>query len=716
MNVEGNVPNINTDNGAALETTRNIKQGRVVYEEGVDTSKFTEKQKNQINFINTVAAVTGVEIHLFESKLDQNGMYDTPYNGKFDRGSNTLWIDVNAGKLGENIGDFALTRTLSHELTHFIRMNAPQEYMALMRFCFQKIGADKFNELVEGKAAKNENLDFEDAIEEVIASGCEMVLRDSKAIEQLARENRSLAQKILDFLEGFAEKVKKAFEGVNAVSEEAKLLESHAAELVELWDNALKTAAKNSASAGDTSAMGDTSTGNPTAETQQKVSNSQDGAAESQQETSEAEQEPETSKHKNIPDGARPKGRSLSDYLDEDGMFEEREYSYDSLVSKPDVRIAQLPDTSDIERNQYVEDTVLFGKNMIAIARKNRNAKNTETATYLYCEDLGANVLISRNSFKHGADRSMDRLYVSVCKALPEVLNNSIVINELKPRDNTTNGSYILLGIAERGGNLVAIRSIVNKKTWKLEDYNELYAIKKEDVGLMAPALPQKEGYVTSSTISISDLLRIVNRSKLANVVLSKDVINNLDSERGYDKKITPTLMYEDRTAELTDEQVIEQRLKNLKETDPEFKKLKKYSDISSKMVSNVKERNNLSRKLEKAQERLKDRVNVKADYRQTLEDYISELQKKLTRLQSEYDSMKAERQELYKDSQIEKIIEAERREMSQVAYDEYQRSVGEYRAARNKTETLGKVTQSWFQQFFCCNRGSISSSQYAHR
>lgn len=115
----------------------------------------------------------------------------------------------------------------------------------------------------------------------------------------------------------------------------------------------------------------------------------------------------------------------------------------------------------------------------------------------------------------------------------------------------------------------------------------------------------------------------------------------------------------ESRTAELTDEQVIEQRLKNLKETDPEFKKLKKYSDISSKMVSNVKERNNLSRKLEKANDRLKDRVNIKADYRQTLEDYISELQKKLTRLQSEYDSMKVERQELYKDSQIEKIIEA---------------------------------------------------------
>ena len=155
-------------------------------------------------------------------------------------------------------------------------------------------------------------------------------------------------------------------------------------------------------------------------------------------------------------------------------------------------------------------------------------------------------------------------------------------------------------------------------------------------------------------TISITDLIKEVNTADV-------DFLKYIPNELLTDEQITAksNVMKESRTAELTDEQVIEQRLKNLKETDPEFKKLKKYSDISSKMVSNVKERNNLSRKLEKANDRLKDRVNIKADYRQTLEDYISSLQKKLTRLQSEYDSMKVERQELYKDSQIEKIIEA---------------------------------------------------------
>lgn len=47
----------------------------MVYEEGMDVSKFSDKQKAQIKLVEVVAAVTGVEIHLFESKLDQNGMY-----------------------------------------------------------------------------------------------------------------------------------------------------------------------------------------------------------------------------------------------------------------------------------------------------------------------------------------------------------------------------------------------------------------------------------------------------------------------------------------------------------------------------------------------------------------------------------------------------------------------------------------------------------------
>ncbi len=110
-----------------------------------------------------------------------------------------------------------------------------------------------------------------------------------------------------------------------------------AEDMVELWDNALLRAVENYNSAEGTANPGEVSTQDSATETQedvaktqQDVSNSQDGAAESQQETLETEPSAEPSKHKNIPDNARSKGRDLSDYLDDEGdvMFEEREYNF----------------------------------------------------------------------------------------------------------------------------------------------------------------------------------------------------------------------------------------------------------------------------------------------------------------------------------------------------------------------------------------------------
>ena len=75
----------------------------------------------------------------------------------------------------------------------------------------------------------------------------------------------------------------------------------------------------------------------------------------------------------------------------------------------------------------------------------------------------------------------------------------------------------------------------------KLEDYNELYAIKKksikkEDVGLKPPHYIQKNGYGTSSVISIADFLDFVNSQKLGNSVLPLDVTKKLGTDRGFVK------------------------------------------------------------------------------------------------------------------------------------------------------------------------------------
>lgn len=691
--VDGSVAEVKNDASEVKSSNSiNVKKGRVVYEESVDLSNLSDKQKAQIKYIEVVAAVTGVEIHLFQSGLNSEGRYDVPYNGKFNRETNTIDIDVNAGKLGENIGDYALTRTLSHELTHFIRMNAPQEYMALMRFCFQKIGMDEFSRLAESKTANNESLDFEDAIEEVVASGCEMVLRDSNAIEQLAKENRSLAEKILDFLKNFAQKVKAAFEGVNAVSYEAKQLEAYADELVELWDSALKKAVQNNISNGDSSAMGVTSTQNSAAETQQDVSDSQEGAAETQQETSEAEQnvsaeeqDANSRKYKNIPDAARSKGRDLSEYLDNEGdvMFEERDYSYDALVAKPDMPLTLVKQEAITTREDII-NAALSNVKDVGYTNENGNA-------VVRVKDISTDVIVPKRSFVHGLDRRIST-QAPVLRKIGNILQNSIRMNELIPRTENISKSYVLVGAAVNENNEPYVVSfVVNRYSNEVSAIDVLYSenAKKEPAAFL-PKITDESATPTGSAISISDLLEYVN--KYFPDILPESVLRHFGHTVRPEGVLGESTLYEDRTAELTDEQVIEQRLKHLKETDPEFQKLKRYSKISSKMARNTREQNRVKRELNKINERLSDKIDTEPEEQQSLNDRAVELRRVLARLQSWYNEMKTERQELYKDSQIEKIIEAERREMSRVAFEEYQKDVDNYRAARNKTETLNKI------------------------
>ena len=99
-----------------------------------------------------------------------------------------------------------------------------------------------FDALVQSKIRLDSSLSYEDAVEEVVADACEMVLRDSTLIERLAKTNQSLYEKIRDWLKQFVEDVRKVFEGQEARHTEAMVMAKHVDELVELWDKGLETA------------------------------------------------------------------------------------------------------------------------------------------------------------------------------------------------------------------------------------------------------------------------------------------------------------------------------------------------------------------------------------------------------------------------------------------------------------------------------------------
>ena len=98
----------------------------------------------------------------------------------------------------------------------------------------------------------------EEASREVVADACEMMLGNSTVVEQLAKENRSLAEKIRDWLREWVENLKTALEGLQADRTESRAMMQYARELQELWDDALMDAARNNRGAARETAEGRT--------------------------------------------------------------------------------------------------------------------------------------------------------------------------------------------------------------------------------------------------------------------------------------------------------------------------------------------------------------------------------------------------------------------------------------------------------------------------
>ena len=209
------------------------------------------------------------------------------------------------------------------------------------------------------------------------------------------------------------------------------------------------------------------------------------------------------------------------------------DYTYSALTEKADMPVAvinsQVPynQNGKIDRKSIVETAI---KN----ARKMNNAKNTADNTFVYVKDIGKDVLITKDGLRHGLSRNAGPT-ASVTLNIGEVLENSIKINELEPR-NTSNGGYVLLGIAkDEQNNLYPVRAVVNNFAVNdVEVLDVLYAAnakrrtspqtRQGDVNNLTPLIKG------SSKISISDLLNIVKDNFPD--VLSKDVLNNFDMTR----------------------------------------------------------------------------------------------------------------------------------------------------------------------------------------
>ena len=237
------------EQGQILEETVTTPKtdGRVIKEKGVYIRDEGQGTYVVYKASELMAKVLGTDIHLHKTLGKQAG---GKVNGYYNTADNTIHIALDAGK---DAGGAALF-TLAHEVTHYIRAWSPSKFKALSDFVGEHMGAD-----MEGLIARKVELlrkldDYKDltvtqlndaAHEEVIADAMETILSDGAVMEELATYDKSIWEKIKDFIVGLIEKIKKAYGELKPNSQAAKVLKDAVddmSKLQRLWAEGVREA------------------------------------------------------------------------------------------------------------------------------------------------------------------------------------------------------------------------------------------------------------------------------------------------------------------------------------------------------------------------------------------------------------------------------------------------------------------------------------------
>ena len=148
-------------------------------------------------------------------------------------------------------------------------------------------------------------------------------------------------------------------------------------------------------------------------------------------------------------------------------------YSYQALISKPDMEITTVDDSVEYiptaeNRKNVVNEAV---KNAASVGRINENGN-----AVVYVEDIDTEVVVSKNSLVHGIDRRLE-ISAPIILNIGSVVKNSIKINELTPKKQSASASYVLIGYAESENYVYPVRMVVNRYTNEVDTIDVLYAV-----------------------------------------------------------------------------------------------------------------------------------------------------------------------------------------------------------------------------------------------
>ena len=186
------------------------KEGRID-KSRINENLLTSQQRFRIRYSSALIAKTlGIDVEFFQSVVGKDGKFYNPEkykegspdneeakNGAFyisAEGRPTIRLDVNAGMMRNSdwtgeLGDIkTMLPIISHELTHYLEVSAPEMYKELSNMVINSLIANRsygagldFNTIVNWKRIKMEESEkrprtADDALREIVAQACEDML------------------------------------------------------------------------------------------------------------------------------------------------------------------------------------------------------------------------------------------------------------------------------------------------------------------------------------------------------------------------------------------------------------------------------------------------------------------------------------------------------------------------------------------------------------
>ena len=237
------------DLDAKNKAAANGKTGRrkgTVRGEGVTISdlkaSLNDTQGRAYKILSTVAEVTGIDIVLYKSEANADGMFEGA-QGRFKWSEDTIYIDINAGlaniKGVNDLAKYTMVRTFSHEFSHFLEKWNPIWYNELRKVVFDTIteSGENVDSLIAVKMEQT-GLDYDQASREVVAEALTDILPDANFVETLATKHRNVFEQLLAKLKEFLADLKAYFSSIGPNSaREANALKEQIGDTVKYFEN-----------------------------------------------------------------------------------------------------------------------------------------------------------------------------------------------------------------------------------------------------------------------------------------------------------------------------------------------------------------------------------------------------------------------------------------------------------------------------------------------